>query len=58
MRRTRGDPEAHIMAAVTQLVAHLVATAEDPLGDAVPVTVLARAGALVLLSKIELDGTP
>ena len=58
LRRARGGSEAHIMAAACELAAHLAATAADPLSEDSPVMVLARAGALVLMSRIELDGAP
>ena len=45
----------HIMAAAHDLVAHLAATGADPLAEDSPVMVLARAGALAFMSKVELD---
>ena len=45
----------HIMAAADELVRHLGAVA-DPLGEDSPLIVLARAGALALVNKVELDG--
>lgn len=58
LRRAQGDSEMHIMAAARELVAHLAATGADPLAEDSPVMVLARAGALALMSRIELDGAP
>jgi hypothetical protein len=46
------------MAAADELVAHLVASESNPPGEDSPVMVLARAGALALMSRIELDGSP
>jgi hypothetical protein len=57
VRRAQGGTEMHIMAAACELVAHLAATAADPLSEDNPLMVLARAGALALMSKLELDGT-
>jgi hypothetical protein len=54
VRRAAGDPEPHIMAA-SALVDRLVEAEADPLGDKCMLMVLARAGALALMSKIELD---
>jgi hypothetical protein len=58
LRRVQAGPEMHIMAAACELVAHLAATEADPLTADSPVMVLARAGALALVSRIELDGAP
>lgn len=44
LRRAAGGPELHVMAAADELVAHLVASEADPLGEDSPVMVLARAG--------------
>jgi hypothetical protein len=54
-RRARGGTPMHIMAAADELVRHLGAVA-DPLGEDSPLIVLARAGALALVNKVELDG--
>jgi len=45
----------HIMAAADELVRHLGAVA-DPLVEDSPLIVLARAGALALVNRVELDG--
>ena len=54
-RRARGGPAMHVMAAADELVRHLGAAA-DPLGQDSPLIVLARAGALALVNRVELDG--
>jgi hypothetical protein len=46
------------MAAACELVEHLVAAEADPLTENSPVMVLARVGALALMTKLELDGAP
>jgi hypothetical protein len=46
----------HIMAVAYELAEHLVAAEADPLSEDSPLMVLARAGALALMSRIELDG--
>jgi hypothetical protein len=46
----------HVMAAAGELVRHLGAEAE-PLGEHSPLMVLARAGALALMNRIELSGS-
>jgi hypothetical protein len=43
------------MAAGDELVRHLAATEADPLGEDSPLMILARAGALALVSRLELD---
>ena len=53
-RRARGGPTMHVMAAADELVRHLGAAA-DPLGQDSPLIVLARAGALALVNRVELD---
>jgi hypothetical protein len=58
LRRAAGGPEVHVMAAADELVTHLVASESNPPGEDSPVMVLARAGALALMSRIELDGSP
>jgi len=55
-RRARGGPPMHVMAAADELVRHLGAGA-DPLGEHSSLMVLARAGALALMNRIELDGS-
>jgi hypothetical protein len=40
-----------------ELIEHVVATEADPLAEDSPLMVLARAGALALMSRIELNGT-
>ena len=54
MRRAAGGTEPHIMAAACELVGHMAATRADPPGEGSPVMVLARAGALALMSRAEL----
>ena len=54
-RRARGGSPMHIMAAADELVRHLGAD-EEPLGGYSSLMVLARAGALALMSRIELAG--
>ena len=54
-RRARGGSPMHVMAAADELVRHLGA-APDPLGADSPLMILARAGALALVSRAELDG--
>jgi hypothetical protein len=44
----------HVIAAADELVRHLGA-ATDPLGQDSPLMVLARAGALALVNRVELD---
>jgi hypothetical protein len=53
LRRAEGVPEAYIMAA-DELLRHL-ASGADPLSNDSGLVVLAHAGALALLGKIELD---
>ena len=55
-RRARGGSAMHVMAAADELVRHLGAAA-DPLDERSPLMVLARAGALALISRLELDGS-
>ena len=55
-RRARGGPPMHVMAAADELVRHLSAEA-DPLGEHSSLVVLARAGALALMNRIDLDGS-
>jgi len=57
VRRACGGTEIHIMAAACELIEHVVATEADPLAEDSPLMVLARAGALALMSRIELNGT-
>jgi len=45
----------HVMAAADELVRHLAA-ASDAAGEDSPLVVLARAGALALMNRVELDG--
>jgi hypothetical protein len=58
LRRARGGPAMHVMAAGEELVRHLVATEADPLAEDSPLMVLARAGALALVNRVETAGTP
>ena len=46
----------HVMAAADELVLQLSAEA-DPLGEHSSLVVLARAGALALMNRIDLDGS-
>jgi NAD(P)-dependent dehydrogenase (short-subunit alcohol dehydrogenase family) len=57
-RRARGGSPMHVMAAGEELVRHLVATEADPLGEDNALMVLARAGALALVNRVETAGTP
>ena len=54
-RRARGGPTMHVMAAADELVRHLGAEA-DPLSEDSALMVLARAGALALVSRVEVAG--
>ena len=45
------------MAAADELVRHMAATEADPLGQGSPLMVLARAGALALVNRVETTGT-
>ena len=45
------------MAAADELVRHLTATETDPLGEHSPLMVLARAGALALVSRVDAAGS-
>jgi hypothetical protein len=54
-RRDRGDSPRHVMAAADDLVRYLSAVAYS-FGENSPLMVLARAGALALLSMVGLDG--
>jgi hypothetical protein len=56
-RRARGGSTVHVMAAGDELVRHLAAIEADPLGEDSPLMVLARAGALALVSMIEAAGS-
>jgi hypothetical protein len=47
----------HVMAAADELVRHMPATEADPLGEGSPLMVLARAGALALVNRVETAGT-
>jgi hypothetical protein len=57
LRRAGHGPEMHTVAAAQELVTHLLATEEDPPGEDSSVMVLARAGALALMSRIEPAGS-
>jgi hypothetical protein len=57
VRRASGGTEMHIMAAACELIEHLLATEADPLAEDSPLAVLARAGALALMRKLELEGS-
>jgi hypothetical protein len=58
LRRARGGSQMHVMAAGYELVRHLAASEADPLGKDSPLMVLARAGALALVNRVENAGTP
>ena len=53
LRRGRGGTAMHVVAAGDELVRHLAATEADPLAEDGPLMVLARAGALALVSRAE-----
>ena len=53
LRRGRGGTAMHVVAAADELVRHLAATEADPLAEDGPLMVLARAGALALVSRAE-----
>ena len=56
VRRAEGAPTVHLTAAADQLLEHLAAIEGTPLPDQGILAVLARAGAQLLVSGIELDG--
>jgi len=56
LRRAEGGPELHVVAAAEELLVHLVAAGENTQADDSALLVLARAGAQLLVSAIELDG--
>jgi hypothetical protein len=55
--RTEGAPAVHITAAADQLLEHLAAAEGPTLPEQGIVAVLPRAGAQLLMSGIELDGS-
>ena len=55
-RRAEGMPALHLIAAAGQLLEHLAAVEGTTLPDQGIIAVLARAGAQLLVSGIELDG--
>jgi len=55
-RRARGGSPMHVMAAADELIRHLGAEA-DPPGEHSSLMVLARAGALALMNRVELVGS-
>jgi hypothetical protein len=57
LRRGRSGSAMHVVAAGEELVRHLAATAADPLAEDGPLMVLARAGALALVSRAEVAGS-
>jgi hypothetical protein len=57
-RRAGGGTTMHVMAAGHELVRHLAATVADPLGEDSPLMVLARAGALALVNRVETARAP
>jgi len=56
LRRGRSRSTMHVMAAGHELVRHLAATEVDPLAEDSPLMVLARAGALALVNRVEVAG--
>ena len=56
LRRAEGAPAVHVAAAADQLLEHLAAIKGTTLPDQGILAVLARAGAQLLVSGIELDG--
>ena len=56
LRRAEGAPAVHVAAAAGQLLEHLAAIKGTTLPDQGILAVLARAGAQLLVSGIELDG--
>jgi hypothetical protein len=56
LRRAEGVPAAHLTAAADQLLEHLAAIEGTVPADQGVIAVLARAGAQLLMSGIELDG--
>jgi len=54
-RRAEGEPEAHITGAAVRLLEHLAAIEGTTLPEQGIIAVLARAGAQLLMSGIELD---
>jgi hypothetical protein len=56
LRRTEGAPAVHLTAAADQLLEHLAAIEGTIVPDQGILAVLARAGAQLLVSGIELDG--
>ena len=56
LRRAEGAPVVHLAAAADQLLEHLAAIEGTTLPDQGILAVLARAGAQLLVSGIELDG--
>jgi hypothetical protein len=56
MRRAEGAPAVHLTAAAEQLLEHLAAIEGTALPDQGIIAVLARTGAQLLVSAIELDG--
>jgi len=56
LRRGRSGSTMHVMAAGHELVRHLAATEVDPLAEDSPLMVLARAGALALVNRVEVAG--
>ena len=54
-RLAQGGPPMHVMTAADELVRHLGAEA-DPLSERSSLMVLAHAGALALMNRIELNG--
>jgi hypothetical protein len=57
LRRAEGVPGVHLTAAAEQLLEHLAAIEGTAVPDQGVIAVLARAGAQLLMSGIELDGS-
>ena len=57
LRRGRSGSTMHVVAAGDELVRHLAATEADPLAEDSPLMVLARAGALALVNRVEVAGS-
>jgi hypothetical protein len=53
LRPGRGGTAMHVVAAGNELVRHLAATEANPLAEDGPLMILARAGALALVSRAE-----
>jgi hypothetical protein len=56
-RRARGRFPGALLAAADELVRHMAAAEADPPGEGSSLMVLARAGALALVTRVETAGT-